>query len=124
MGEQNHGRVQPVEFGRRSFWRDSSEINDEQAQEHAARLEQRASAASERAVRDEYVGLLGISSGARVLDVGCGSGAVTRTLAQRVAPSGLAVGCDASGAMIKVARRLADEAGLGATIQFVSAVIR
>jgi ubiquinone/menaquinone biosynthesis C-methylase UbiE len=110
--------IKSVEFGRLSVWRDSAGLDDKQAREHAARLELRAGADSEVAARDEYVRLLGVALGERVLDVGCGSGAVTRTLAQRVAPGGSAVGVDTSAALLKVARELADEAGLGDTIEF------
>ncbi len=110
--------AEAMEFGRLSVWRDSAGLDDKQAREHAARLELRARAESEIAVRDEYVRLLGVAPGERVLDVGCGSGAVTRTLARRVAPGGCAVGLDASPALLKVARELADEAGLGETIGF------
>lgn len=105
-------------FGRLSVWRDSAGLDDKQAREHAARLELRAGAESEISARDEYVRLLGAAPGERMLDVGCGSGAVTRTLAQRVAPGGRAVGLDTSPALLKVARELADEAGFGAAIEF------
>lgn len=108
----------PVEFGRLSAWRNSSLLDDQGARVHAERLELRARADSEVATRDEYVRLLGVAPGERVLDVGCGSGAVTRTLAQRVAPGGRAVGLDASTALFKVARELANKAGLGAIIEF------
>jgi ubiquinone/menaquinone biosynthesis C-methylase UbiE len=107
-----------MEFGQLSAWRDSAGLDDKQAREHAARLELRAGADSEVAARDEYVKLLGVAPGERVLDVGCGSGAVTRTLARWIAPGGRAVGVDTSAALLKVARELADQAGLGATIEF------
>jgi SAM-dependent methyltransferase len=118
MSEQNLSSPEPVEFGRLSPWRDSKGLDDKQAREHGARLELRAAAESEVATREEYVGLLGITPGERVLDIGCGSGAVTRTLARRVAPGGRAVGMDASAALLEVARELANKAGLGATIEF------
>lgn len=118
MSEQDQQRRGPAEFGRLSPWRDSTGLDDKQAREHAARLELRAAAGSEVAVRDEYVRLLGVTPGEQVLDVGCGSGAVTRTLASRVMPGGRAVGVDASPALLKVARELADKAGFGAVIDF------
>lgn len=108
----------PVEFGRLSPWRDSAGLDDKQAREHAARLELRAGADSEVAAREEYVTLLGVAPGEHVLDVGCGSGAVTRTLARRVAPGGRAVGVDTTAALLKIARELADQAGLGAMVEF------
>lgn len=118
MSEQDRQQSERPEFGRLSVWRDSAALDDKQAREHAARLELRAGADSEIAARDEYVRLLGVAPGERVLDVGCGSGAVTRTLARRVAPGGRAIGVDTSPALLKVARELADESGFGAVIEF------
>jgi len=106
-----------AEFGGMSPWRDSTGLDDQQAREHAARLELRAAAESEVAVRDEYVRLLGVAPGERVLDVGCGSGAVTRTLAQRVAPGGRVTGVDTSSALLKVTRELAEKNGLANLIE-------
>jgi ubiquinone/menaquinone biosynthesis C-methylase UbiE len=48
----------------------------------------------------------GVAAGSRVLDVGCGTGIVTRTAADRVAPGGRAVGVDLNEAMLTVARRV------------------
>lgn len=118
MSEQNPAREGSVEFGRLSAYRESSGLDDKQAREHAERLELRARADSEVAVRNEYLTLLGVVPGERVLDVGCGSGAVTRMLAQRVAPGGQAVGVDASSALLKVARELAEKSGISDTVEF------
>jgi len=46
-----------------------------------------------------------IASGQRVLDVGCGTGALTVAAAARVAPAGAVLGLDASPEMLAVARR-------------------
>ena len=100
------------------MWRDTATADSERARELAARLERRAKAEDEVAARDIYLGLLNISSGERVLDVGCGSGAVTRDIARRVGGSGLAVGLDPSPALLAVARELTHEAGLGDRVQF------
>src|SRR5207244_6598549 len=81
--------TEAIEFGRLSLWRDTAGLSDIKARDLAARLELRARAEDEAAVRDEYVGLLGVTPGEHVLDVGCGSGAVTRVLARRVAPGGV-----------------------------------
>lgn len=68
------------EYGQESLWRDTATADNERARDLAARLERRAKAEDEVAARDTYLGLLNISAGERVLDVGCGSGAAILTL--------------------------------------------
>jgi demethylmenaquinone methyltransferase/2-methoxy-6-polyprenyl-1,4-benzoquinol methylase len=46
-----------------------------------------------------------VRRGARVLDIGCGTGASARRLAQRVGPSGRVVGVDVSERMLEIARQ-------------------
>jgi ubiquinone/menaquinone biosynthesis C-methylase UbiE len=106
------------DFGKLSPWRESARISDAEAIEHAERLELRAQAEDEVAARSEYIRLLGVSSGEQVLEIGCGSGAITRALAQCIAPGGKAVGLDACAGLLPIARRLADEAGLGSLTEF------
>jgi ubiquinone/menaquinone biosynthesis C-methylase UbiE len=100
------------------MWRDTVSADTERARDLAARLERRAKAADEVAARDVYLGLLDITAGDRVLDVGCGSGAVTREIARRVGSRGLAVGLDPSPALLVEARELAEKAGFGDRIEF------
>jgi ubiquinone/menaquinone biosynthesis C-methylase UbiE len=109
--------TEAIEFGRLSQWRDTAGFSEANAHDMAARLELRAQAEDETTARDEYLQLLGVAPGEHVLDVGCGSGVVTRALAQRVAPSGRVVGVDASSALLAVARERADEAGLSGLIE-------
>ncbi|RNH98190.1 class I SAM-dependent methyltransferase [Micromonospora aurantiaca] len=59
----------------------------------------------------ELLGAARIDDTSRVLDVGCGTGDITRAAA-RLAPAGMAHGVDLSGRMIDAARRRADEEGL------------
>ena len=106
------------EYGQQSLWRDTATANAERARDLAARLERRAKADDEAAARDTYLSLLGIAAGERVLEVGCGSGAVTREIARRVGSRGSAVGLDPSSALLAVARELAREAGLGDRVEF------
>jgi len=106
------------EYGQQSLWRDTSTADAATARDLAARLERRARAEDEIAARQTYLGLLDIVAGERVLDVGCGSGAVTRDIARRVGSRGRAVGLDPSPALLAVARQLAREAGLGDRVEF------
>ena len=51
----------------------------------------------------------GVAPGHTVLDVGCGTGVVTRTAADLVGPAGSATGLDLNEAMLTVARRVRPE---------------
>lgn len=53
-----------------------------------------------------------VRSGMRILDVGCGTGAIAREIAERVAP-GEIIGVDREEAQLEAARRLAAEEGVG-----------
>lgn len=82
-----------------------------------------------QAVTQQVFSLLAIRPGARVLDVGCGTGADARLLAQLVAPDGQVVGIDVSEIMIDQARRRTQESpfpavferGDGSQLQFQDA---
>jgi ubiquinone/menaquinone biosynthesis C-methylase UbiE len=106
------------EYGRESLWRDTATAGPERARDLATRLERRAKAADEVAAREAYLGLLDIAAGEHVLDVGCGSGAVTREIARRVGSGGLVVGLDRSPELLAVARELSQEAGLDDRVTF------
>ncbi len=77
-------------------------------------LESRAALPQQRAMLESYLAEIEFPAGARALDVGCGTGAVTRTLAGWPGV-GEAVGVDTSEAFVEKARELA--AGL-ANISF------
>lgn len=106
------------EYGRQSLWRDMKSVDAARARDLAGRLELRAKAKDEVEARETYLSLLGITAGERVLDVGCGSGVVTREIAKRVGAHGFAVGLDLSPALLAVAREFAREADMGDRIEF------
>jgi SAM-dependent methyltransferase len=55
---------------------------------------------------ERLVDAVGVSEGARVLDVACGTGAVARVAAARAGDAGSVVGLDLNEAMLTVARRI------------------
>jgi SAM-dependent methyltransferase len=80
---------------------------DEGTQERLAGiLELRAADPQQRAMLDAYVAEMDFTSSTRVLEIGCGTGAVTRVLAAHRAVSGV-VGIDPSPVFIAKARELA-----------------
>jgi ubiquinone/menaquinone biosynthesis C-methylase UbiE len=102
--------------GCHDLWRDSAAADPNQARELARLLELRASNAEQIAVRAAYLDVLGVTAGMHVLDVGCGTGAVTRDVARRVGTTGRVVGLDPSPALLAIAAELVARDGLAATV--------
>jgi SAM-dependent methyltransferase len=71
-------------------------------------LELRAADPQQRTMLGAYLDDLDLEADARVLEIGCGTGAVTRTLAARF-PSGRVVGVDPSAIFVERARALAGD---------------
>lgn len=55
-----------------------------------------------------------VRSGHRVLDVACGTGVVAREAVRAAGPSGKVVGLDVNAPMLQMARRFAEQEGMGA----------
>jgi ubiquinone/menaquinone biosynthesis C-methylase UbiE len=70
----------------------------------------------------EELKLVPLHPGMSVLDVGCGTGAVTRILAERVSP-GRVVGLDLSEDRLSVAREIAEKEGVS-NVEYVRADVR
>ena len=68
-------------------------------------------------IRRMTIELAGIVEGARVLDVGCGTGTLTIAAMRRAGSTGEVHGIDPSAEMIAVARGKAAKAGVGAQFQ-------
>ena len=65
-----------------------------------------------RAFGERIVATAAPEAGERVLDVGCGTGALARAVAPLVEPGGSVLGLDISGVMLDEARRRAGDAGI------------
>ena len=110
--------VDSTSSGRLSLWRDPQRFDASAARDLIFKnLEPRGQSPDEITARDAYLDLLGVRPGERVLDVGCGSGVVTRDLARRVVPGGRAVGVDPGTEFLAIAKTLAQEAGLGESVR-------
>jgi arsenite methyltransferase len=104
-------------YGRLDLWLDTANADDTRARELAALLELRARHPEQVAARAAYLDLVGVAAGSRVLEVGCGSGAVTRAAARLVGPTGRVVGVDPSPGLLTVAAELARQEGVAAQVE-------
>ncbi len=82
------------------------------------RLEKRAKDDVFMRLFDRYAGCLRLHDSANVLEVGCGTGAVTRALARREGFSGHVLGVDQSAHFIQAAQHFAQQEGLGEQVEF------
>jgi ubiquinone/menaquinone biosynthesis C-methylase UbiE len=97
-------------------------INEQDAatlQRFIERLEFRAKDPTFVAYREAYLELIDLPYTAAVLDLGCGTGVVTRAIAARDRFSGTVTGIDQSPEFIAAAERLAADAGVGDRVEFV-----
>lgn len=83
-----------------------------------ARLESRAKDDVFSRLFHQYIGKLALSEDATVLEVGCGTGAMSRFLAQREDFKGQVIGVDQSSRFIEAANRFAQSEKLGERIGF------
>lgn len=66
---------------------------------------------------DEVLNTVALNAGERVLDVGCGAGALTLEVAHQVGDKGRAVGIDVSDPLLKLARERAAERDVAASFE-------
>ncbi len=102
----------------RDIFQSISDLGSDAIQKIVDRLEYRGGDPTFVRMRETYLGRMGLEPNARVLDLGCGTGVVSRALAQREGFTGAVVGIDFSDALIDAARRLAGEKGLDDRIEF------
>jgi ubiquinone/menaquinone biosynthesis C-methylase UbiE len=83
------------------------------------RLEYRGTDPTFAAYREAYLTLVDLPPAAAVLDLGCGTGVVTRAIAARDGFAGTLTGVDQSPEFIAAAERLAAGDGVGDRVEFV-----
>jgi ubiquinone/menaquinone biosynthesis C-methylase UbiE len=83
------------------------------------RLEFRATHPTFVAYREAYLELIDLPRAAAVLDLGCGTGVVTRAIAARDGFAGVVTGIDQSPDFIAAAQRFAADEGVGDRVEFV-----
>ena len=102
--------------------RDAMEFINEQdeatLQRFVERLEFRGKDPTFVGYREAYVDKMALDRTADVLELGCGTGVVTRALAGRDGFEGRVIGIEQSPVLVDVARRLAAEEGVGDRIEF------
>jgi ubiquinone/menaquinone biosynthesis C-methylase UbiE len=84
------------------------------------RLEARGKHARFTAMLDEYLEAMAIDSAGAVLDLGCGTGLVARTVARRKSFAGRITAIDSSSNLVAAATRLAEGEGTARATEFVT----
>jgi SAM-dependent methyltransferase len=100
------------------IWGRTSEIDEDALAVMAARLENRAKHPFFRGVINDYISALELPRIGRVLEIGCGTGVVSRSLAATPGFCGTITATDVSPYLIEIARRHAAAEGVDAQIAF------
>ena len=107
-----------LDMATRDPHRFSNELDDAAINRLIQRLESRAKDAVFSRLLDRYAAHLKLPDSAKVLDIGCGTGAVLRTLAQRAGFEGQLYGVDQCQPFVDAAREFTNEQGMDGRIDF------
>src|SRR5262245_20168698 len=93
-------------------WQSIDEIDADKQAMLVKRLEDRAQMPKFVAIRENYFDKIGMPVTGRILELGCGTGAVCRALASRPGFAGTVVGSDLSAKLIDTAKYITEKSGL------------
>ena len=99
-------------------YRVTAELDDPTLDVMIARLETRGRQPRFARMTHEYLDAMNITGASRVLDLGCGSGVVSRAIAQRLGFAGKVLGIDISPYLIAAAQRFSHAEGLSHAAEF------
>jgi ubiquinone/menaquinone biosynthesis C-methylase UbiE len=99
-------------------YRITDQLDDATLDVLTARLEARGKHPRFETMMREYLDAMAIDSAQCVLDLGCGTGVVARTIARRPPFAGRVVGVDRSPHLVAAASRLAGEEGISERVAF------
>ena len=105
-----------LDMATRDPHRFSNELDDAAINRLIQRLESRAKDAVFSRLLDRYAAHLKLPDSAKVLDIGCGTGAVLRTLAQRAGFEGQLYGVDQCQPFVDAAREFTNDQGMDGRI--------
>jgi len=98
--------------GMADLWQFIDEIDADKQAMLAKRLEDRAQMPKFAAIRENYFDKIGVPVTGRILELGCGTGAVCRAIASRPGFVGTVVGSDLSATLIDTAKDITAKSGL------------
>lgn len=99
-------------------YRITDRLDDDTLDIIVERLETRGKHVRALALIDEYLDAMNIDAAADVLDIGCGTGVISRRIARRPGFHGRVIGIDLSPYLTHTATRLAEAEGVGQRIDF------
>jgi ubiquinone/menaquinone biosynthesis C-methylase UbiE len=102
----------------KSLWSKISQIDAKKAREMAEYFETRSRYEDQRKINNQIIDLLNPEDGEKILDLGCGTGILTRLIAPNVFPGGLIRGIDISPHFVELARNKVQEFRYSSIIKF------
>ncbi|MFW9867079.1 MAG: methyltransferase domain-containing protein [Candidatus Thorarchaeota archaeon] len=101
-----------------SLWSKGSNFNAKKAKEMVEFIEQRSNYIDQKKVNLALKNMVRPKSGENLLDVGCGSGILTRLMAPYLTPEGSIIGVDTSPYIVELARGYANNCSSSSLINF------